>query len=121
MKQYKIAFANGKSAPIRKDARTIRNCYAIGREERPDQTAEQRASLLALLIGLLGGMMLGPVMSLLMVWSGELLPLGIFAGLAGVTLIFSAYPVYCRVLQRERDLIEPELCRLTDGLTGGQA
>ena len=41
---------------------------------------------------------------------------GIAAGLAGIVLVSLAYPVYCRILKKEREKLAPEEIRLTDEL-----
>ena len=42
--------------------------------------------------------------------------LGIVAGLIGMILVALAYPLYNRVLKKERTRIAPEILRLTDEL-----
>ena len=44
------------------------------------------------------------------------LALGILTGAAGLALVALAYPVYHRVLKRERARIAPEILRLTEEL-----
>ena len=41
---------------------------------------------------------------------------GIAIGLVGIILVSLAYPVYNRVVQKERARIAPEIIRLTDDL-----
>ena len=41
---------------------------------------------------------------------------GIITGVLGVILAALAYPVYSKVLKREREKIAPEILRLTDEL-----
>lgn len=47
---------------------------------------------------------------------GMVMVIGILAGLAGLFLVALAYPVYNRVLKKERERIAPEILRLTDEL-----
>ena len=42
--------------------------------------------------------------------------LGILVGVAGMALVALAYPVYNRVLKKERQRIAPEILSLTDEL-----
>ena len=41
---------------------------------------------------------------------------GIIAGVSGIILAALAYPVYSKVIKREREKIAPEILRLTDEL-----
>ena len=91
---------------------------------RLDASASQKASMAALIIGILGALILGSGMSLIMTEIGELLALGepaamllgIGLGLPGILLVSLAYPLYNRVLKRERERIAPEIIRLSDEL-----
>ena len=42
--------------------------------------------------------------------------IGIMIGLAGIALVSAAYPVFNRVLKKERERIAPEILRLSDEL-----
>ena len=42
--------------------------------------------------------------------------LGIFAGVVGMVLVALAYPLYNRVLKKQREKIAPEILRLSDEL-----
>ena len=69
-------------------------------------------------------MLLGTGMSLIMTELSVLLGMtglinmivGIFAGVLGIVLTILAYPVYSKVLKRERKKIAPEILRLADEL-----
>ena len=71
---------------------------------------------------MLGALILGTGMSLTMTELGTLLGMaypmipGVFTGLAGLVLTALAYPVYTRVLKKERQRIAPEILRLTEEL-----
>ena len=47
---------------------------------------------------------------------GTAMFVGIPVGLAGIVLVALAYPVYSRILKKERQRIAPEILRLTDEL-----
>ena len=76
------------------------------------------------LLGVVGALLLGMGMSLAMTEIGAVLGLsgdvamvvGIPVGMIGIALVCVAYPVYNRILKKERDKIAPEIIRLTDEL-----
>ena len=47
---------------------------------------------------------------------GTAMFIGIPVGLIGIVLVALAYPVYNRILKKERQRIAPEILRLTDEL-----
>jgi membrane protein implicated in regulation of membrane protease activity len=69
----------------------------------------------------MGALILGIGMSLCMTDLGAALGnlallIGIFAGLAGILLVALAYPVYNRVLKKQRQRIAPQILRLSEEL-----
>lgn len=84
-------------------------------------SATRKAQAVSITIGVIGALVLGAGMSLCMTELGRLLggmamAIGILAGLAGLFMVALAYPVYSRVLKKERERIAPEILRLTDEL-----
>ena len=75
-------------------------------------------------MGIIGALILGTGMSLFMSPLGDLLGLnknlamlvGVVTGLVGMGLVALAYPVYNRVLKKQRQRIAPEILRLTEEL-----
>ena len=51
-----------------------------------------------------------------MVWQGIWFIPGIVIGLAGIVVVAMAYPIYQKILKKEREKIAPEIIRLTDEL-----
>lgn len=81
----------------------------------------QKAQACSIAVGVIGALVLGSGMSLCMTDLGMALGyfamiLGIVIGLAGIALIAMAYPVYNRVLKKQRDKIAPDILRLTEEL-----
>jgi len=126
----KKTFRYTYSAQEQEEVRAIRNKYT-----EPEQTGLERLRRLdagvirkarggALIMGIVGALLLGLGMSLVMTDLGAVLgayqkyamPCGIVIGLAGILLIVCAYPLYARILRRERARIAPEILRLTDTL-----
>ena len=68
-----------------------------------------------------GALILGTGMSLCMTELGAALGrfaliLGILVGLIGMAMVAAAYPLYSRILNKERQRIAPEILALTDEL-----
>lgn len=115
------------SAKERSEVERIRKKYLPPEEDKMEQlrkldrSASQKAQAWSLVFGILGALILGVGMSLAMTElgnaMGELAMLvGIVIGLAGLVLVALAYPVYNRILKKERQRIAPEILRLTDEL-----
>ena len=115
------------SAQRQKEIEAIRKKYLPKEEDKMDQlrklhhSATRKAQAVSIAIGVIGALVLGAGMSLCMTELGLLLggmamSIGILAGLAGLFMVALAYPVYNRVLKKERERIAPEILRLTDEL-----
>ena len=81
----------------------------------------QKAQSASIAVGVIGALVMGTGMSLAMTGIGAALGssamlLGIVIGVAGMVLVALAYPVYNRILKKERQRIAPEILRLTDEL-----
>ena len=86
-----------------------------------DAKVKKPANVFAYTYGSAGAIVMGTGMSLAMTELGAALGMlamvmGILIGVAGMILVALAYPVYNRVLKRERQRIAPEILRLTDEL-----
>ena len=120
------------SAKEQAELRRIREKYTETKKEedkmellrRMDARVTQKAQVVSLIFGVIGALLLGLGMSLIMSDLGKMLgayksmalPLGIVIGIAGGTLAGFAYPMYNRIIKRERKRIAPEILRLTDEL-----
>ena len=81
----------------------------------------KKAQTVSLVVGILGALIMGTGMSLAMTEIGAALGslamvLGIAVGLVGMVLVALAYPLYNRVLKKQREKIAPEILRLSDEL-----
>jgi len=83
---------------------------------RLDRQTTQKATLFALLAGILGSLILGVGMCCCMVWAESVFALGIVVGILGIASLSVAYPLYNRVLKKERERIAPEILHLTEEL-----
>ncbi|MBQ4639002.1 MAG: hypothetical protein IJB69_00595 [Clostridia bacterium] len=115
---FQYTYSAGEQAQIK----AIRSKY-LPREEnkmeqlqRLDASVTQKATIYSLIVGIIGALIMGLGMSCCMVWAGVWFVPGIVLGLIGMAAAAAAYPVYNRVLKKERERIAPEILRLTDEL-----
>lgn len=109
------------------EVEAIRKKYLPAEENKMEQlrklhnSASQKARACAITLGVIGALILGMGMSLCMTelsgfLGGTAMFIGIPVGIAGMILVAMAYPVYNRVLKKERERIAPEILRLTEEL-----
>lgn len=124
------AFSYTYSAEQRQEIEEIRKKYLPPEQDKMAQLRKLHASVgskamtLSLVIGIVGALILGSGMSLIMtdlaaslgIAAGAAMVLGVILGLVGLIMVALAYPVYDRVLKKERARIAPEILRLTDEL-----
>ena len=115
------------SAQQQKEVEAIRSNYVPREEDKLEQLRRlhripsQKAQTVALTVGVIGTLIMGTGMSLAMTDIGSSLGnlamlLGIVVGLAGMALVALAYPLYNRVLKKEREKIAPQILALSDQL-----
>lgn len=123
----KHSFQYTYSAKEQAEVEAIRKKYLPPEEDKLERlrklhnSANQKAQACAIALGVIGALLLGTGMSLFMtelgaVLGGFAMVLGILVGIVGLFLVALAYPVYNRVLQRERQRIAPEILRLSEEL-----
>ena len=129
-KNTESSFKYTYSAKEQDEIKRIRQKYQSQEEDsmtrlrKLDAAATSKATVIALVLGIVGALILGMGMSLIMTDLASLLGttgmtnmiVGIIAGVLGVILAALAYPVYSKVIKREREKIAPEILRLTDEL-----
>ena len=115
------------SAAQQKEVEAIRQKYIPREEDKMEQLRRlhavptQKAQAAALAVGVIGTLIMGTGMSLPKTDIGAVLGslamvLGIAVGLVGMVLIALAYPLYNRVLKKQRQRIAPQILRLSDEL-----
>ncbi len=128
------SFSFTYSAAQQQEIESIRKKYLPKEESKMERLralhryAGQKAQAWAIALGVIGALIMGTGMSLAMTDLAEILGvgadmamlIGIVIGVVGMALLALAYPVYNRVLDRERRRIAPEILRLTDELLGNQ-
>ena len=130
--ENKEVFHYHYSAKEQDEIKAIRKKYAAPEEcedkmsqlRRLDGAVTQKATTVSLVFGIIGTLILGIGMSLAMTEVGSILGasqemamlIGIIVGLAGIVLLSLAYPLYNRILKKERKKIAPQIIKLTDEL-----
>ena len=115
------------SAQRQQEVEEIRKAYLPKEEDKMEQLRKlhaiptQKAQAASLAVGIIGALIMGTGMSLAMTEIGAALGslamvIGIAIGIVGMVLVALAYPLYNRVLKKQREKIAPEILRLTDEL-----
>jgi hypothetical protein len=125
--ENKEGFSFTYSAEQQKEVEAIRKKYLPKEEDKMEQLRRlhsiptQKAQAASLAVGVVGALIMGTGMSLAMTEIGAVLGrlammIGIAVGLAGMVLVALAYPIYNRVLKKQREKIAPEILHLSDEL-----
>ncbi len=125
--ENKEGFSFTYSAEQQKEIEAIRKKYLPQEENKMEQLRKlhavptQKAQAASLVVGVIGALIMGTGMSLAMTEIGAALGvfamiLGIAVGIVGMVLVAVAYPIYNRVLKKQRERIAPEILRLSDEL-----
>lgn len=84
-----------------------------------DREVTRRGTAVSLIHGSLFSLLLGLGMSCCMVWGAALFVPGILVGCVGLAGVAVTYPLYTRIVQKDRERIAPEILRLSDELISG--
>ena len=125
--ENKEGFSFTYSAQQQKEIEQIRKNYLPQEEDKMAQLRKlhaiptQKAQAASLAVGVIGALIMGTGMSLAMTEIGAALGvfamiIGIVVGIVGMVLVAVAYPIYNRVLKKQREKIAPEILRLSDEL-----
>ena len=125
--ENKEGFSFTYSAAQQQEIENIRKKYLPPQEDKMEQlrklhhSATQKAQAASIAIGVIGTLILGTGMSLFMTTLGSVygnlsMVICNIVGLIGMVLVALAYPIYNKVLKKERVRIAPEILRLTDEL-----
>ena len=125
--ENKEEFSFTYSAQQQQEVEEIRKKYLPKEEDKMEQLRKlhamptQKAQAASLAVGVIGALILGTGMSVCLTDIGAALGnlamvIGILVGVVGMVLVALAYPLYNRVLKKNRDKIAPEILRLSDEL-----
>lgn len=120
------------SAKEQEEIKAIRKKYTesekaedkMAQVRRLDAGVIQKATSISLVFGVIGTLLLGIGMSLSMSEFSRIfgthenmaIPIGIMIGIVGIVLVSLAYPLYNRIIKKEREKIAPKIIHLTDEL-----
>lgn len=118
------AFRYNYSAREQEELRRIRDKYAappereskMERLRRLDQGVTRKATVWSLVLGVVSALVMGTGMSMCMVFDAAWFVPGICVGCLGLAGICVNYPLYLRILRRERARVAPEILALTEEL-----
>ena len=119
--QDKEKFSYTYSAKEQEEINRIRKKYMAEENKmeqlrRLDAGVTEKATAVSIIVGIAGALIMGIGMCCAMVWQGIWFIPGIVIGLAGIVVVAMAYPIYQKILKKEREKIAPEIIRLTDEL-----
>lgn len=120
--QDKEKFSYTYSAKEQEEINRIRKKYVAPEEDKMEQLRRldagvtEKPTAVSIIVGVVGALMMGIGMCCAMVWQGMWFIPGIIIGLIGMVVLALAYPIYQKVLKKEREKIAPEIIRLTDEL-----
>ena len=120
--QDKEKFSYTYSAKEQEEINRIRKKYVATEDKmeqlrRLDAGVTKKAATISITVGIIGALIMGTGMCCTMVWQGLWFIPGIIIGLIGMAVLALAYPIYQKIIKKERETIAPEIIRLTDELT----
>ena len=122
--QNNDSFSYSYSAREQEEVRRIREKYTAPEERetkmerlrRLDGSVTRKATMWSLVLGILSSLVMGTGMSMCMVFMGDWFIPGIIIGCVGLVGVVLAYPVYLRVLEKEKEKAAPEILALSEEL-----
>lgn len=128
--KLETSFSYTYSAKEQEEIRRIQQKYQPKEEQdidklrKLDAKVTEKATTVSLVLGIVGTLILGSGMSLVMTDLGNILGMqgisniiiGILVGSIGLIFVILAYPMYQKVLKKEREKIASEILRMTEKL-----
>lgn len=120
--QNSATFQYTYSAKEQEELKRIRSKYLPKEEnkldllKRLDAQVTLKATMSSIIAGVIGTLILGIGMCCCLVWADTVFALGIVIGIIGISILALAYPMYNRIISKERERIAPEILRLTEDL-----
>jgi len=110
------------SSAQQKEIALIRNKYLPKEENKMetlrklDKKADNLGCAVALGFGIVGILLFGFGMCCTLVWSENLFIIGIIVGIIGIAVVSMAYPIYKKVIAKERAKLAEQILALSDEL-----
>ncbi len=110
------------SSKRKEEIEKIRRKYVLQEEDKMemlrklDQSVEQSGTIASIIVGMVGTLILGIGMSLTLVWGEAYMVPGIMIGITGMIILAMAYPVYKRIVKKQREKIAPQIIELSEEL-----
>lgn len=110
------------SAGEQEEIKRIREKYLFKEDNKLEQLRRldagvtKKPTMIAIVLGVLGCLIFGAGMSFVLVGGGDYLLPGSIVGIVGIVNIVLAYPIYAKLLKKEKERLAPEILRLTEEL-----
>lgn len=123
MENEKETFTYTYSAKQQEEIQNIRKKYLPKEEDkmeqlrRLDQSVTKKGTGISILVGIIGCLVMGVGMCCTMVWMEHLFVPGVILGLIGIAILAAAYPLYKRIVKKEREKLAPQILKLTEELS----
>lgn len=116
-------FSLDYSAKQQQEIDSIRKKYLPKEEDKMellrqlDKSTEKPGTAMAIVLGVVGSLLLGAGMSCIMVWADKLFVLGIIVGVIGIGVASMAYPVYCKLTNKQREKVAEQILALSEEIS----
>ncbi|MGN0351775.1 MAG: GlsB/YeaQ/YmgE family stress response membrane protein [Roseburia sp.] len=123
MEQKTDVFEYTYSAKEQEEVEKIRRKYMPKEEDKMeklrklDRQVGRKGTIVSLALGIVGALILGTGMSMSLVWTDFLLVPGILIGIIGMVVLGAAYPVYRKLVEKEKERLAPQILALTEELS----
>lgn len=122
MENEKKGFNYTYSAREKEELRRIQRKYQPIEENKMeqirklDQSATDKATMVSVAVGMAGALFFGLGLTCCLMCHGVWFIIGLVIGLLGLVPAGITYPLYTRIVKRERERIGPEIMRLSEEL-----
>lgn len=118
----KNTFEYTYSAKQQEEVEAIKRKYMPVQEDKMetlrklDKSVSQPGTIVGLLLGIVGTLIMGTGMSMVMVFDKVFFIPGIIVGILGIIILASAYPVYKKITEKQKEKIAPQILALSEEL-----
>ena len=122
MEEKDKKFTYTYSAVEQEEIKNIRQKYLPPEENKMeqlrklDESATKKGTVVSLIVGIISALVLGIGMCCTMVWADRLFIPGIVIGILGLAGIGITYPLYLKIIKKQREKLAPKVMELTNEL-----